>query len=186
VDEDFKYIKSISGRDMTIGLEVDLKKGTYFVLCDVNYRYVNENGKNHGYNITCYSKNPILIENVTENTDGIKALEIAMHSYCLKKVDQPTKDKSGIQIYISKSYNSDLPFMVVCFVNSTSNNYKVRIEVNGKGAKSYCIYNDSKATENDSSVIKEVKPGRTCTVSILKYTLSSLFSLCYSILSSDD
>ena len=186
VDENFKYIKSISSREMHLGLEEDLKVGTYFVLCDVNYRYVNEKGKNHGYNVTCYSKNPILIENVTEKIDGAKALEVAMYYYCKNKIGNPTKDKSGMEIYISKNYNSDLPFMIACFVNPTSLNYKVRLEVNGKGDKSYCIYNDSIATENDSSVIKEVKSGSACTFSVLKYTLSSMFSLCYTILPSDD
>ena len=186
VDENFKYLKSTTGTDMHLGIEEDLKKGTYFVLCDVNYRYVNENGKNHGYTVTCYSKNPVLIENVTERIDGAKALEVAMYYYCQQKVDKPTKDKSGMNIYISKNYNSEVPFMIACFVNPTKTSYKVRLEVKGKGSKSFCIYNDSTATENDSSVIKEVKSGSACTFSVLKYTLSSMFSLCYTVLSSDD
>ena len=138
------------------------------------------------YNITCYSKNPILIENVTERIDGAKALEVAMYYYAQQKVDKPTKDKSGMKIYISKNYNPDIPFMIACFVNPTPTSYKVRLEVKAKGTKSYCIYNDSTATENDSSIIKEVKSGSACTFSILKYTLSSMFSLCYTVLSSDD
>jgi hypothetical protein len=186
VDQNFKYIKSTTSTDMHIGIEADLKKGSYFVLCDVNYRFVNENGKNHGYTVTCYSKSPILIENVTERIDGAKALEVAMYYYCVQKVDKPTKDKSGMNIYISKNYNSEVPFMIACFVNPTSTNYKVKLEVKGKGSKSFCIYNDSTATENDSSVIKEAKSGSACTISVLKYTLSSMFSLSYTVLSSDD
>jgi hypothetical protein len=186
LDQNFKYIKSTTSTDMHIGIEADLKKGSYFVLCDVNYRFVNENGKNHGYTVTCYSKSPILIENVTERIDGAKALEVAMYYYCVQKIDKPTKDKSGMNIYISKNYNSEVPFMIACFVNPTSTNYKVKLEVKGKGSKSFCIYNDSTATENDSSVIKEAKSGSACTISVLKYTLSSMFSLSYTVLSSDD
>jgi len=186
VDSNFKYIKSTVSTDMHIGLEEDLKPGTYFVLCDVNYRYANSNRKNHGYRVTCYSKNPILIENVTERIDGAKALEVAMYYYCQQKVENPKKDKSGMQIYVSKNYNSDLPFMLACFVNPTPNNYKVKLEVSAKGSKSFCIYNNNDATENDSSVIKEVKSGSAATFSIMKYTLSSMFSLSYSVLSQDD
>ena len=137
--------------------------------------------------LTCYSKNPILLDNVTERIDGSKALEVAMYYYCQQKIDKPTKDKSGMTVYTSKNYNSEIPFMVACFVNTTPTNYKVRLEVKGKGSsKTYCIYNDSSATENDSSVIREVKSGSACTISILKYSLSSMFSLAYTVLSQDD
>ena len=184
VDQGFKYVNSIASNDMHIGIEADLKKGTYFVLCDVNYRYINPD-KNHGYNVTCYSKNPILIENVTERVDGTRALEIAMYYYCQQK-SKPTKDKSGMQIYVSKNYSSEIPFMVACFVNTTQTNQKVKIEVKPKGSKSFCIYNDNIATEKDLSAIKTIKPGSATTFSILKYSISSLFTLSYSVLSPDD
>ena len=87
---------------------------------------------------------------------------------------------------MSKNYNSDLPFLLVGFVNPTQQNYKVQLEVKPKGNKSFCIYNDSNATENDKIVIKEIKPGDAKTISIMKYTLSSLFSLSYSILPASD
>jgi hypothetical protein len=187
VDSNFKYIKSITSNDMHIGIEEDLKTGSYFILCDVNYRYVNTNGKNHGYTVTCYSKNLVSLENVTERIDGAKALEVAMYYYCMQKVTNPTKDKTGMKVYVSKNYNSEIPFMAACFVNPTPTDFKVRLEVKGKGSsKTYCIYNDSTATENDSSVIKEVKSGSAATFSVMKYSSSSLFSLAYSILSKDD
>ena len=91
-----------------------------------------------------------------------------------------------MQIYISKNYNSDIPFLLACFVNPTQNSYKIKLEVKAKGSKSFCIYNDNTATENDTSVIKEIKPASAITLSVLKYSLSSMFSLCYTVLSSDD
>ena len=76
--------------------------------------------------------------------------------------------------------------MLACFVNPTSTNYKVKLEVEAKGSKSFCIYNDSIGTENDSLVIKEIKSGSAATFSIMKYSLSSMFTLRYTILSSED
>jgi hypothetical protein len=185
IDKDFKYMKSYAGTNMHIGVEENLSPGTYYLLCDVNYRYIDKNN-NHGYTITCYSKNPILIENVTEKMNTPKALETAMYHYCLKKVEKPTTDKSGMKIYISKNYNSEIPFMVTCFTNPTSNSYKIKLEAKPKGTKSFCLYNDSICTENDISVIKEINPNGLVTFCIMKYSLSSLFSISYSILSSND
>jgi len=185
LDKDFKYLKSISNNNMHLGIETDLNPGIYYLLCDVNYRYVNENGKNRGYKVTCYSKNPILIENVTERIDSSKALEVCMYYYCKEKV-QPIKHKTGMDIYISKNYNSEIPFLVACFVNNSPQNYKIKLEMKPKGEKSFCIYNDSIATENDVQVIKEIKSGSVKVVSIMKYSLSSMFSLSYAVLSSDD
>ena len=31
---------------MHLGIETDLNSGIYYRLCDVNYRYANESGKN--------------------------------------------------------------------------------------------------------------------------------------------
>ena len=181
-DQNFKYIKSTSNTNMHLGIETDLNPGVYYVLCDVNYRYV---GKNRGYKVTCYAPNPILLENVTERIDGSKALEVAMYYYCKEKI-QPSNHKTGIQVYISKNYSSDLPFLVVGFVNPTQQNHKVQLEIKPKGTKSFCFYNDKNATENDTQVIKEVKSGSGTTISIMKYTISSMFSLSYSILASND
>ena len=182
LDQTFKYIKSISSTNMHIGIETDLNPGIYYLLCDVNYRYV---GKNRGYKVTCYAPNPILLENVTERIDSSKALEVGMYYYCKEKI-KPTTHKSGLQVYISKNYSSDLPFLIVGVVNPTQQNYKLQLEVKPKGSKSFCIYNDSNATENDTQVIKEIKSGSAKTISIMKYNISSMFSLSYSILSADD
>ena len=53
----------MSTRDMHICVEQTLNAGTYYLLCDVNYRYVNENGKNHGYNVTSYASATVTLSN---------------------------------------------------------------------------------------------------------------------------
>ena len=114
LNKDFKYIKSISNNNKHLGIETDLNSFIYYHLCDVNYRYVNENGKNRGYKVTCYSKNPILIENGTKRIDSCKALEVCLY-YCKEKV-LLIKHKKGMDIYISKNYYSEIPFLVACFL----------------------------------------------------------------------
>ena len=181
VDENFNYIKSVANTDMHLGIEEDLKPGKYYVFGDINYRYVNENGRRHGYNVTCYSQNPILIENVTNRIDTVKAMEVVLYHYCKQKI-QPTKDKNGMLIYLSKNYNTELPFMLACFVNPTTNNFKVKIELEEKGSKTFCFYNDRVAKESDYSVIKEINSKSAATFAIMKYSLSSMFSLSYTVL----
>ena len=108
-----------------------------------------------------------------------------MYYYCKEKI-KPTTHKSGMQVYISKNYSSDLPFLLVCFVNSTPNNYKVKLEAKPKGDKTFCFYNDSVATENDTQVIKELNSGSVKTISIMKYKIASMFSLSYEVMELND
>ena len=74
-----------------------------------------------------------------------------------------------MNIYISKYYDSEIPFLVSCFVNTSQQNYKIKLEMKPKGEKSFCIYNDSIATENDVQVIKELKSGRAKVISIITF-----------------
>ncbi len=163
-----------------ICVEQTLKKGVYYLLADVNYRYVNTNGKNHLYNVTAYSEKPVLLENVTDKMDVSDALEKAMISYC-KKTTRATRDSSGVNVYIAKNYNQDIPFMAIAFENPSSNYYKATVNCTSRGTKSYCIYCDSDANENAASVTKEIPANGATAVSILKYTTSSMISASYSI-----
>ena len=81
VDNNFNYIDSMASTDMHIAVEKKLKKGVYYLLCDVNYRYVNENNKNHGYNVTCYSEYNVELNNVTHTMRLDEKLKIAVMSY---------------------------------------------------------------------------------------------------------
>jgi len=88
-----KYIKSIAGYETHLAIEADLTKGTYFIFCDVNYRY---NDPKYGYMITCYHKSSgkkLELNNITERAK--KLLEITICDYCLNyhKSHQVTFDK---------------------------------------------------------------------------------------------
>ena len=50
----------MSTKDMHICVEQTLNKGTYYLLTDINYRYCNEDGSNHGYNVISYAPVAVL------------------------------------------------------------------------------------------------------------------------------
>ena len=185
LDEHFQYINSASGVDMHMAIEVDLKKGTYYILCDVNYRNQNKEFKSYGYTVSFYSKNLIQkFKNVTEEIDTVSKLEKAMINYCKKKI-KPKADDSGIQIYDTEA-NKELPFRAFCFDNPTNDSLKVKFNVNFEGLKYFCFYNDSIASEFDSSVIKEIKSKDSTSILIMGYAKDYSINYECTILSSGD
>ena len=186
VDSEFKYIKSVCGSNMHMGIEVDLKQGTYYVICDVNYRNEIEDNKNYGYTVTFYAKNLIKnINNVTERIDVISALEVAMYSYCRQKVEQ-INDESGVRVFDSKGPNKEIPFRIFCFVNLSKNPLKVKLDIKFTDRKYFCIYNDRIASEFDSSVIKLIEPENATSILIMDYSKKGKYEAKYEILSSTD
>lgn len=123
---------------MHMAIEADLKKGTYYILCDINYRNQTKDFKTYGYTVSFYSKNLITtIENVTNKIDTVSKLENAMINYC-KKTIEPKADDSGINIYDNET-NKELPFRVFCFDNPTNDSFKVKFDVNFEGLKNFAF-----------------------------------------------
>jgi hypothetical protein len=185
VDSNFKYIDSMSTKDMHICVEQVLNKGTYYLLCDVNYRYCNKNGKNHGYNVTAYAPVAITLSNITSLVDANSIMHRAMIDFCKKNVT-PNKKSSGLSIYTYKTYTKQLPFMVTAYENTSNNYYKTTTEITCKGEKSFCIYCDHHATEKDNIVTKQLPPKTMTCVIILKYSNSSIFSCSSTIQASSE
>ena len=185
VDSNFNYIDSMSTKDMHICVEETLNKGTYYLLCDVNYRYCNKNGKNHGYNVTAYAPVPITLSNITSQVNANNIMHKAMIDFCKKNIT-PSKKSNGLNIYTYKNYTKQLPFMVTAYENTSNNYYKTITEVTCKGEKSFCIYCDNHASESDTVVEKQL-PARSMTcVIILKYSNSSIFSCSSTIQASSE
>jgi hypothetical protein len=183
VDSNYNYIDSMSTKDMHICVEQTLNKGTYYLLCDVNYRYCNTNGKNHGYNVTSYSSVAVNLSNVTSKVNVNNIMEKAMITFCKKNVT-PTKKSNGINIYTYKTYTKQLPFMITVYENTSNNYFKTSINVSGKGDKTCCIYCDNIASEKDTKVVKQLPPQSISCVIILKYSNSSIISISTTITSS--
>ena len=181
-DSNFNYINSMANTDMHICVEHTLKRGEYYIFCDVNYRYV---GDNHGYNITSYGEYELILENMTKSNkiDLNDSLEKAMISYCKVRNIKPSKDSKGIETY-TQNYGKDIPYMLLVFNNTSSNYYKADIDTKARGTKSFCIYCDSDANEDALKVVKQLPPKTARAVMIMKYTNSSLFSISYGVSSS--
>ena len=178
VDENFNYIYSVSNKNMHNGIEQNLKAGTYYLLSDVNYRYSNPNKKNYSYVITCYSKVALNLENVTSNFDVTNAIQTAIYSYCRMYIP-PTKCSNGVFLYRGATNMDSIPFETAVFENYTDKDYKVKLNVVGKGEKSFCFYEDEIATENDITTIKELPKNSVAIFTVLKYGVSSIFNFKY-------
>ena len=184
-DSDFKYIKSVCGKERHMAIEVDLKVGTYYIFSDVNYRNEAKDNLNYGYMITFYASRQIkTFKNVTNRINVVSALELTMYSYCRKNV-QEIIDKSEIKVFDSKTSNKEIPFRIFCFLNTTKKDFKIKLDVKEKVFKNFCIYNDSISSEFDNSVIKEIKSLNATTILILDYGKNE-YDVNYEILSHDD
>ena len=178
VDENFNYIYSISNSNMHNGIEQVLKEGTYYLISDVNYRYSKKSNKNFSYVITCYSKILLNLENVTDNFDLTNVIQSAVYSYCRMYVP-PTKCSNGVYLYRAATNMDSIPFEAAVFENYTEKDYKVKLNIVGKGEKSFCFYADEVATENDVSIIKELPKNSVAIFNALKYSQSSIFNFKY-------
>ena len=180
VDNKMNFINASCSNNQHICVEEILNKGEYYLICDVNYRYDEINNKNiHGYAVTAYSLNPVILENITESFD-IKNFEKVIFNYCKKKA-MTRRDPSGVKVYIYQNFIEEVPFMLVGFENETNNNYEVNLEIIKQGKKSFCIYNDKNANEEDEETIKKIPANSNVCVTIMRYTLSSLFGISYQI-----
>ena len=174
VDKNFNYLEASAGNNMHICVEGTLKKGEYYLFCDANFRY-NEGMGNHGYTITAYSGVNIPMENVTAKNAVPDLLRKVVIDYCKKK-EKPNPQKNGVNVYVTKSFNKDIPYKVLTFENTSNNDYAVTVGIECKGSKSCCFYCDDIATEKDLNVVKNVKAKETIAVIIMYHSLSSLFN----------
>ena len=174
VDSNFNYLEASAGNNMHICVESTLEKGEYYLLCDANFRY-NEGMENHGYTITAYSSVNIPLENVTTKKDVPSLLRKVVIDYCRKK-EKSHPQKNGVNVYVTKSFNKDIPYKVLVFENTSNKNYSVTVCIECKGTKSCCFYCDEVASENDTKVIKNIKAKETIAVIIMYHSFSSLFN----------
>ena len=180
-DKNFNYITSMSSNNMHLCVEHNLERGDYYLFCDVNYRYVNPNQKVHGYNITSYSDNEIQFENVTEEVNIKECLHKSMITYCKNNIKSYLVNK--VNVYFTKSFNDDVPFVVGYFENNTSTDNKISIDLKSKGEKSCCFYNDDIANEDDECILKDLPAKKSCIFLVMKYSMTSLFTINYLITS---
>ena len=174
VDKDFNYLDASAGNNMHICIESTLKKGDYYLFCDANFRYIPGMG-NHGYTVTAYSGVNIPMENVTSKQGVSELLRKVVTDYCKKK-EKPNPQKNGVNVYVTKSFNKDIPYKVLTFENTSNNNYSVTVSIDCKGIKSCSFYCDDVASENDMKVVKNLCAKQTVSIIIMYHSLASLFN----------
>ena len=180
VDSDFNYIASISKAEMSLCIEQTLKKGTYYLVTDINYRYAN-NGKILGYNISSYASEEVSLELVTKTVQPGPIIEKAVTQYAKKNLT-PSKESGGaVTSYISKAYSKDWPFVIALFENNSKSDVTVQFDVKCRGMKSFAYYNEPTAKETDTSLSKKIPSKQSGVILVMQYSLSSMFSFSYGI-----
>ena len=172
VDSHFKYISSKYGNEQNITIEINLKKGIYYLISDINYRYIQKN--QHGYNLSSYSSSPVeIIEEKEKNVEEV--FKKAIFSYCKSNLT-PLNHKGGI-LYQSKKNDSEFPFSFVLFDNSNGS-FDVSISdmIKFKGSKKVAYYFEGE-NNNESQISKTVPPGQWDLFCCMPYSLGSLYSI---------
>jgi len=114
IDNDFNYIKSEGNCDRNCCIEINLNKGIYYLISDINYRYIKD-GKLHGYNISCYYNNEIELKK--ESQDKIEnAFKTSIYSYCYKNLT-PQNFANGKLFQSKSSKENEFPFNFIMFDN---------------------------------------------------------------------
>ena len=150
-DIDCEYIDSISSVDNSYSIELNLKKGKYFLISDIIYRYITSVDNYHGYTINTYSKEKINLlknneNNLSLNLNQKDIITNAVVNYSNKNL-APKRDELDLDIYEQNLKNRNkFPFLFILFDNSNSDfdkNINIKINnINNSANKDYAYYLD--------------------------------------------
>jgi hypothetical protein len=114
VDENNNYIKANGNCEKNCCIEVDLNKGCYYLISDVNYRFI-PNGNIHSYNISSYSSVPIAFEE--EKTLNVETVfKNGLYNYTQNNLS--SQSFANGKLYQSKTNDSEFPFNFILFDNA--------------------------------------------------------------------
>ena len=186
---DFKYIDSTSSASkmgviidykVHIAIQKNLEQGTYYILSDVNYRYIYE--ENFGYVITTYSENEIeSLVNITD-IDSKEILKKAIISYFILKEKKELKSTDkNLDIY-QESMIGKLPLYKYCFYNKSKFEVKIKFTVNNmQDDNCCCFYCEENENKNQNSVVKIIKPESFEICLVLPYETDSKLEFNYTV-----
>ena len=178
VDENYRYIKANSGAERCICIEVNLNKGNYYLITDINYRFVQK--KQHCYNLSCYASSAIGIYPETEKNIE-EAFKYGIYSYC--RLNLSPQSHNGGNLYQSKKSESEFPFMF-CLFDNTNGKYDITLtdvptyKSNVQNFEFYFEGKNNKAT----SLSKKIQPGQWDIFVHIPYSFSTIVG--YSLKSS--
>jgi Calpain family cysteine protease len=83
VDENFKFIDGVFSDENIDCVEATLNKGKYYLISDINYRFM-EGTKPHGYALTTYSNKQVVLKKIDMNPG--EALKKALINYSKERL----------------------------------------------------------------------------------------------------
>ena len=172
IDSNFEYISSNYGQEKNIKIEVTLNKGIYYMISDINYRYVQK--EQHGYTLSCYSSNPVEI-NVEKKLTAKTAFPSSLFSYSKRNII-PKKNK-GCLIYKYKKMNKDFPFSFVLFDNiKGKKEISISDSIKIKENKNFTYYFEKENNAN-FGISKIIYPGSWDIFCCMPYKLGDSYSI---------
>ena len=169
LDNNFNFLKSNSTGSMNCCVEETLKKGTYYILSDANFRFI-QNGTIHGVNISAYSSSEVSLS-LEESKNVNDTFKKGIYSYSKKNIS-PQSFANG-NLYQSKS-SEEFPFNFILFDNE-GGNYDVTLTDNlvFRGNKCASFYLED---QNQNSLVKTVTPNTWDLFVHMPWSYGSAFS----------
>jgi len=164
LDDKFNYIESKwSFDEVTMAIETTLKKGKYYILSDINYRFSSE--EVYGYSITTYCKDNVSLNESKVNPQ--KAFKEGIVSYA-KTVLKPmypeelfTLNRTDAAQCFKQTVKNAFPYNFFIFINSCKD-LSFQGVVEGKNKTNCGFYSLEQNVEiKENKVLVDVLPGMT-------------------------
>ena len=173
VDSNNNYVKASWNVEMAlcVGIDVYLNKGTYYLISDINFRYIPGQAQ-HCYNLGCYSSSAVGIF-PEKNKDLRSTFRDALFDYSRKNLTP--QDHANGKLYQSKRNDSEFPFNFVLFDNSNGN-YDVTLKDTLQYRSGKCAEFYLEDNPKEESKSKTIYPGGYDLFVHMPYTVNSLYS----------
>ena len=170
IDKDNKYIKANYNCENNVAIEVKLKKGIYYLISDINFRYVQST--QHGYNLSCYGSNPVGI--FPENNKNIEeSFKYGIYSYC--KLNIEPQSQSNGKLYYSKRSESEFSFGFALFENTGNYDITIKDTLSYRGSKNVEFYFEGK-NNKATQISKTIAPGQWDIFCHMPFSNGTLYS----------
>ena len=170
VDSNMEYINANYSCENNVAIKVNLKKGIYYMISDINFRYVQN--QQHGYNLSCYSSNPIGI--YPENYKNIEEVfKYGIYSYC--KLNLEPQSQSNGKLYYSKRNESEFSFGFALFENTGNYDITIKDTLSYRGNKSVEFYFEGKNNQLNQ-ISKMISPGQWDIFCHMPFSNGTLYS----------
>jgi len=179
IDKNNNYIAANYNieRNNCVSIDVVLNKDTYYLISDINFRYINGQ-KQHCYNLSCYSKDPVGI--FEENEKDLKtAFKQGLKSYCEKNIKP--QSFAGGKMYQSDSKQNNFPFNF-CVFDNEEGTYDVTLKDTLKYRSGKCVEFYLEDNPKAETCEKTINAGDWDVFVHMPYTNNSIYS--YSLQSS--